>query len=180
MTVGGGATAVHYAEFEGSGTLSLVWDAIIGVGRPGLDVEEVYVGASPHFWWGWDNDGNITHNNTTNKSYWAGRHCYTQDDTLGLLLDCAAGTLTAYKNGARLGKVVQSGLEGQLCWAASVGGGSSLEITAKPPPAGWRTDTTTNTAPDEWTDSEEESSEDEDGDPVPLGVLPGHPTLLLG
>jgi hypothetical protein len=143
MTVGGGATAVHYAEFEGSGTLSLVWDAIIGVGRPGLDVEEVYVGASPHFWWGWDNDGNITHNNTTNKSYWAGRHCYTQDDTLGLLLDCAAGTLTAYKNGARLGKVVQSGLEGQLCWAASLYQiGSRLQLRAKQPPTGWRTNTT--------------------------------------
>jgi hypothetical protein len=186
MTAGGGATAVHYAEFGGLELRAPAWltllpssyRAAIGVGRPGLDVEKTDGGTSPQFW-GWSTlHGRVF--GAHERMSWADWSGYTQGDTLGLLLDCAAGTLTAYKNGARLGMVVQSGLEGQLCWAASVGGGSSLEITAKPPPAGWRTDTTTNTAPDEWTDSEEESSEDEDGDPVPLGVLPGHPTLLLG
>jgi hypothetical protein len=43
-------------------------------------------------------------------------------DTIGLLLDVDAGTLTVHKNDERLG-VMATGLEGRYCWAVSLGYG---------------------------------------------------------
>ena len=81
-------------------------------------------------------------------------------DTLGLLLDSVAGTLTIYKKGAECDKVTTGtkgwdrgavgmtrvglaaeGLTGALCWAAALqASGQSVRLTAKPPPLGWRVD----------------------------------------
>ena len=88
---------------------------------------------------------------------WAGRQAFGAGDTTGLLLDCDAGTLAVYKNGARLGQAVApgmrttytpgmkneyaecevAGLKGQeLCWAVSLGGkGSAVRVASKPLPA---------------------------------------------
>jgi hypothetical protein len=42
-----------------------------------------------------------------------------EPDTVGLLLDFGTGSLTVFRNGVRQG-VVAVGLEGELCWAASL------------------------------------------------------------
>jgi hypothetical protein len=69
---------------------------------------------------------------------WLGRQPFGQGDTLGLLLDCEAGRLVVYKNNLLLG-VAATGLTGQLCWAAALGGDrGSVSITGKLPPLGWR------------------------------------------
>lgn len=87
-------------------------------------------------------------------------------DTLGLLLDSVAGTLTIYKKGAecdvirgtnggtvgtkgwdrcavgmtRVGLAAE-GLTETLCWAVALqASGQSVRMTAKPPPLGWRVD----------------------------------------
>ena len=65
---------------------------------------------------------------------WGGQQSFEQGDTMGLLLDCGAGHLVVYKNGARLG-VAATGLTGKRCWAVAIDGrGDSVRITGKPPP----------------------------------------------
>ena len=79
---------------------------------------------------------------------WAGHQAFGAGDTIGLLLDCDAGTLAVYKNGARLGQAVALGmqldtgkevvgLKGQeLCWAVSLlGKGAAVRVASKPLPA---------------------------------------------
>ena len=59
-----------------------------------------------------------------------------EGDTIGLLLDLSAGSLTLYHQGQLLGPMVGEGLAGPLVWAVDVGGGAELTIDGpKPPPA---------------------------------------------
>ena len=54
-------------------------------------------------------------------SDWPGMAGYGTGDTVGLLLDVEGGTLTAFKNGARLGVVVPIRLgAGPFHWAADL------------------------------------------------------------
>ena len=53
---------------------------------------------------------------------------------MGLLLDLEEGTLTVYKNGRRLG-VMMEGLSGEYCWYTTIGSSItvSIERGALPP-----------------------------------------------
>lgn len=135
MAVGGGAGAVHYAEVK---VLALGMGALIGVGRPGLDVGREDANITAEFWGVDIGDGLLGH--AGQWTTWAGsqRARFKQGDTLGLLLDGGAGTLSIFQNAVRLGIMVK-GLTGELCWAAALGDErDSARLTAKPPPAGWR------------------------------------------
>ena len=59
-----------------------------------------------------------------------------EGDTIGLLYDCAAGSLTVYKRGRRLGTIVESGLPSAgLCWMVELAEpGDAVQITAADPP----------------------------------------------
>ena len=41
-------------------------------------------------------------------------------DCIGLLLDLDEGSMTAFKNGKRLGIMQTSGLSGEYCWAVTL------------------------------------------------------------
>ena len=75
-------------------------------------------------------------------SDWPGKAWYGPGDTVGLLLDVEGGSLTAFKNGARLGVVVPNESvpslgAGPFHWAVDLWvTGASVRIDAtKPPPA---------------------------------------------
>ena len=75
-------------------------------------------------------------------SDWPGKAWYGPGDTVGLLLDVEGGSLTAFKNGARLGVVVPNERvpslgPGPFQWAVDLlDKGDSVRIDAtKPPPA---------------------------------------------
>ena len=58
-------------------------------------------------------------------------------DTVGLVLDLVADTLSVYRNERRLG-VLWTGIAGkQLSWFASVNVGSSVRVSKGIPPPGW-------------------------------------------
>ena len=58
-------------------------------------------------------------------------------DTVGLVLDLVADTLSVYRNERRLG-VLWTGVAGkQLSWFASVNVGSSVRVSKGIPPPGW-------------------------------------------
>ena len=146
----------------GGRTSSYSHDIFIGVGRAGLDVGRKWAYRFEEFW-GVDggsgnDDGSLVH--ADQSSLWAGQQGFGQGDTIGLLLN-SAGTLTVYKKGKQVGTdwngqpewdssgegmsrlgVAAEGLTGELCWAVALQSewskGSSLRLTAKPPPAGWR------------------------------------------
>ena len=149
MVVGDGETSVRYAEFELEELLPRSEGGIgVGVGRPGLDVNQPFVGGSPEYWGMNTGTGSLSHAQMTCWD-WSGQQSYARGDTVGLLLDAAAGTLTAYKNGTRLGVMFDQShfpfeiAAGQLCWVVDMcGSGNSVRFAAKPPPANWRTDTT--------------------------------------
>ena len=62
---------------------------------------------------------------------WPGRETAGAGDVIGLLLDLGQGSLTAYKNGSRLGCMKESGLTGPLCWFVQVENtGDSVQIKA--------------------------------------------------
>ena len=127
---------MHYAEVE---ILNSGNGMMIGVGRPEVarTGSRAYRESGAGRWesfWGVTNRGGLSHEYITTD--WRERQQgFGQGDTIGLLLDCGAGCLVAYKNDARLG-VVATGLTGELCWAVAMGyEGDSVRITGKPPPA---------------------------------------------
>jgi hypothetical protein len=85
-------------------------------------------------YWGWDGqEGNLTHGDST-TGRWAGQLGYEQGDTLGLRLDVAQETLSAYKNGQCLG-VLARGLRSRagFYWCAGMSSDSdSIVIAHKP------------------------------------------------
>lgn len=67
---------------------------------------------------------------------WDGCDGARDGDRIGLLLDLKAGSLTVYKNEARLGMIISSGLSGEFCWAVCMyGQGSKVRMEAKPLPS---------------------------------------------
>jgi hypothetical protein len=67
---------------------------------------------------------------------WDGCQGAGDGDRIGLLLDLKAGSLTVYKNDARLGMITSAGLKGEYCWAICMyGQGSRVRIEAKPLPS---------------------------------------------
>ena len=84
-----------------------------GVGRADIDVEND-VTQSSYFWGISSYSGSVLHCGDRH-SYLGGRP-FSPGQTLGLLLDCATGSLIVYLDGERLGVAVDSGLGGiELC-----------------------------------------------------------------
>lgn len=135
----------HFAECEvvGAGGYSV----FLGLAARGLDLE-AESSEQAAFWGVRSYDGLFRHGG--GFADWAGQQSFGAGDTIGLLLDCDAGTLAVYKNGARLGQAVApgmrttrvninevAGLKGQeLCWAVSLyGKGAAVRVASKPLPA---------------------------------------------
>jgi hypothetical protein len=82
------------------------------------------------------NDGKDRNNNGAHAWANGAGQTYGLGDVIGLLLDIERGTLTGFKNGARLGDIA-TGLTGlaPFCWALDLHApGNSVRIEAKPPP----------------------------------------------
>ena len=78
---------------------------------------------------GSDAAGHLQHRGVSTD--WPGRETAEAGDVIGLLLDLGQGSLTAYKNGSRLGCMKESGLTGPLCWFVQVENtGDSVQIKA--------------------------------------------------
>ena len=135
----------HFAECEvveagGGGVL-------LGLAARGLDLEAA-TWKQAAFWGVHSGYGALCHGG--GSADWAGQQGFGAGDTIGLLLDCDAGTLAVYKNGARLGQAVApgmrttlgntkevAGLKGQeLCWAVALySKGDAVRVASKPLPA---------------------------------------------
>ena len=137
---GGGGRRLYYAEFavvEGS----FIAVGVVPADAAGRAPQEMDKGwcnhPAAHMWW---SGGGHWQGGST--SDWPGSAGYGRGDTVGLLLDVEGGSLTAFKNGARLGVVVPNwGVPslgpGPFHWAVDlVSKGDSVRIDAtKPPPA---------------------------------------------
>ena len=133
----------HFAECE---VVEAGGDGVIlGLAARGLDLEATSW-AQAAFWGVGSTSGRLWHGGGGAEG--AGRQGFGAGDTIGLLLDCDAGTLAVYKNGARLGQAVApgmkdmdgdavAGLKGQeLCWAVSLWNkGAAVRVASKPLPA---------------------------------------------
>ena len=64
---------------------------------------------------------------------WEGMERCKSGDTVGMLLDLDAGTLSVYKNNRRLG-VMKDGLDGSYCWFVGVWRGKAVPIKRGQPP----------------------------------------------
>ena len=141
---GKGPSAEHYVEVEILNLSPYSDDEgamVIGVGRPvmrgGLSNQ---LGQRGGAWGVGRNTGRLWQDCTALSCplgfAWEGMQGYGQGDKIGLLLDCNAGQLVIYKNGARLGVAI-TGLAGELCWAVAMSrkSGGCVRITGKPPPA---------------------------------------------
>jgi hypothetical protein len=126
---------VSFVEVE---LIEVEHGAYIGVARPWLDCERPYAYGGEELW-AVGLGGSIWHAYDVTKRCidWQGMQEFTKGDTVGLLLDCGAGSLTIYKNRVRLG-VGLSGLKvGRqgLVWAVALGDhGDRVRISEKPPP----------------------------------------------
>ena len=138
---GGGGRRLYYAEFA---VVEKKVDILVGVvpadaaGRAPQEMKAWWNHPAAHMWY----SGNGDHCQGGSYSEWPGAASYRRGDTVGLLLDVEGGTLTAFKNGARLGVVVPNEKvpslgAGPFHWAVDLlGKGDSVRIDAtKPPPA---------------------------------------------
>ena len=134
----------HFAECE---VVEAGGGVLLGLAARGLDLEATSWKQAA-FWGVGSGDGHLGHGG--GAADWAGQQGFGAGDTIGLLLDCDAGTLAVYKNGARLGQAVApgmrttlgntkkvAGLKGQeLCWAVSLQcKGAAVRVASKPLPA---------------------------------------------
>ena len=117
-------TSVHRADFEVLEKLRSSSHMSVGVVHAATNVADpVLYGA---LGWGWGSqNGCLWHNAFLSgkefggDSAWDGQEGWGKDDVLGLEVDFSAGTLTAFKNGEKLGKIAD-GLSGELRWAVSL------------------------------------------------------------
>ena len=138
---GGGGRRLYYAEFavvEKKGGIDVGVVPADAAGRAPQEMDKAWaMHPAAHMWASFG-----LHFQGGSYSYWPGHAGYGRGDTVGLLLDVEGGTLTAFKNGARLGVVVPNERvpslgAGPFHWAVDLGGkGASVRIDAtKPPPA---------------------------------------------
>ena len=138
---GGGGRRLYYAEFamvEGR----YFYVGVVPADAAGRTPQEMDKGWSEHpAAHMWDSYSG-SHYQGGSDSDWPGMARYGRGDTVGLLLDVEGGSLTAFKNGARLGVVVPNERvpslgPGPFHWAVDLNcGGDSVRIDAtKPPPA---------------------------------------------
>jgi hypothetical protein len=75
-----------------------------------------------------EESGGTTHQvSWIEADWWRSCGSAMDGDHIGLLLDCDSGELIAFKNGVELG-VVFEGLQGEFCWAISVGPGVRVNV----------------------------------------------------
>ena len=139
---GGGGRRLYYAEFavvEQKG--GWIFIGVVPADAAGRAPQEMKGGwrshPAAHMWstYGYHYQGD-------SGSDWPGMAGYGRGDTVGLLLDVEGGSLTAFKNGARLGVMVPNESvpslgPGPFHWAVDLYlKGDSVRIDAtKPPPA---------------------------------------------
>ena len=139
---GGGGRRLYYAEFavvEKKGSIAVGVVPADAAGRAPQEMDRPWSEhPAAHMW----NSRYGEHFQGGSNSDWPGMAGYGRGDTVGLLLDVEGGSLTAFKNGARLGVVVPNESvpslgPGPFHWAVDLGGdGASVRIDAtKPPPA---------------------------------------------
>lgn len=103
----------HYAQV-------VVLDGLLmgfGIYRPWMDIE----GGKDLF----NVSGNCVLHTASGRYFpgfraWDGMCPMEAGDLIGLLLDLDQGSLTAYKNGKRMGIIVPEGLSGEFCWGVSL------------------------------------------------------------
>ena len=100
----------HCAEF----TLVSIGNQGVGVSRATADSDQS-VRTFAEDMWAISKPGICHHGRETDE--WDGHEAFVSGDTMRLLLDCDAGTLTVEKNGVLLGVAVSEGLTGDMCWA---------------------------------------------------------------
>ena len=141
---GGGGRRLYYAEFavvEKKGMFGAIAVGVVpadAAGRAPQEMDEPWLShPAAHMW----DSSDGAHGQGGSGSGWPGMAGYGRGDTVGLLLDVEGGSLTAFKNGARLGVVVPNERvpslgPGPFHWAVDLyGKGSSVRIDAtKPPP----------------------------------------------
>lgn len=108
------ATACHniYVEFD---LVKLHDDAMIGIGRPWLNVERRNCYTEPDCWGLATFSGRLRH--AGRHTSWDGVQPFAHGDVVGLHLE--SGNLVAFKNGERLG-VAATGLDGDFCWLVAL------------------------------------------------------------
>ena len=139
---GGGGRRLYYAEFAVVEKTNGILVGVVPADAAGRAPQGMGKGwckhPAAHMW----SSGDGRHYQGGDYSDWPGMATYGRGDTVGLLLDVEGGSLTAFKNGARLGVVVPNERvpslgPGPFHWAVDLGGtGTSVRIDAtKPPPA---------------------------------------------
>ena len=139
---GGGGRRLYYAEFavvEKKGAIKVGVVPADAAGRAPREMDKPWCNhPAAHMW----SSGSGSHYQGGSDSDWPGMAGYGRGDTVGLLLDVEGGSLTAFKNGARLGVVVPNERvpslgPGPFHWAVDLcSKGDSVRIDAtKPPPA---------------------------------------------
>ena len=142
MGGGGGGRRLYYAEFA---VVKKTGDIAVGVvpadaaGRAPQEMKDWSEHPAAHMW----NSRYGEHFQGGSNSDWPGMAGYRPGDTAGLLLDVEGGTLTAFKNGARLGVVVPNERvpslgPGPFHWAVDLykkGTSVRIDATKPPPPA---------------------------------------------
>ena len=139
---GSGARRLYYAEFAVVEMSMFIRVGVVPADAAGRAPQEMDRPWSEHpaaHMWG---SSYGRHCQGGSSSGWPGRATYGRGDTVGLLLDVEGGSLTAFKNGARLGVVVPNERvpslgPGLFHWAVDLySKGTSVRIDAtKPPPA---------------------------------------------
>ena len=139
---GGGARRLYYAEFAVVEMKGYIYVGVVpadAAGRAPREMDKPWCNhPAAHMW----SSGSGSHYQGGSDSDWPGMAGYGRGDTVGLLLDVEGGSLTAFKNGARLGVVVPNERvpslgPGPFHWAVDLcSKGDSVRIDAtKPPPA---------------------------------------------
>ena len=132
----------HYAEFEIRHGTDVTTQPGVGLARPQHNLDDGMFNSA--CCWVYDTtDGGVFHPDSGSEATFEceGLDGAEQGDTVGLLLDLTAGTLTVYRNGKRLGVAVHPELPGvppltgPLSWAVEVCDGSAVHIQhGQPPP----------------------------------------------
>ena len=108
---------------------------------------------------------------------WPGMSAAAVGDRVGLLLDFEDGSLAVYKNGERLGLMVQSGLEPPLRWCADLDPEGNTEVRIAAPPMPDVSDAVKAQEAAAWarflepTDSEDGDDDEEDDDAAALPAV---------